>query len=211
MQIEDLANRLGIKGDAEDIIKAYERQQAELDELRADDKTSKLSTRIAELETRNEQLTAELDELRAAKRQTECDALIESLAAEGVIARGGGRETLLRKYYEQGRIDDAQELATSYREDAPSSAKADEADAKDPPAELPEALRQRQSPPSTALDGGEPATDTQQGTGEPNYVALFAKLPLHIRELAGPKMAANPKRYFDLNPKQAEAVGLVTA
>ncbi|MEM9488598.1 MAG: hypothetical protein AAGC55_05610, partial [Myxococcota bacterium] len=157
----------------------------------------------AELEAKNTELKTAAAEREKAQRASECDELVAGLVEGGHIAAGGSAETLIRTCYADGNYDYAKKLADSYREESDDGDSA--AGEKKAPTARPE-LEKRQTPASATL-GANGAAAGPAVPAVPDFAAAFGRLPETVREFAG-HWANNPRRYFQLNPVRAEAVGL---
>ena len=199
MEWNDVIVKLGL-GDCAgpaDVANEMARLNAEVGELKTKLSANQpvldgLRAEKAALEDKNATLTARVAELEQVAVQTECDQLVEALADEGRIIPGSARETLIRECYGDGNIAFAEKLAAQYREEAPLVPVA--------------ASTERQSSPAAELNAR--GTQVARGEGgEVDYAKLFASLPDHVREMAGP-LASEPERFIKSNPKLCAELGL---
>lgn len=195
MNLEELAKKLGLDGEAtaETIVLEFKKLSALADERGS--KISALIAQVAGLEAQSAELEATIAGHEKEARDAECAALIAELAEAGHIRADGSAAELIRECYAAGKVEYAKKLADSYR-DSPQPANEPE------PAPKPE-LETRQTP-LTASEG----TTGADVRAEPDWTAAFARLPQHVREVAGPEWAKKPKLYFQRNPTRAAALGI---
>ena len=204
MSLKELAKQIGLDGEVNEqtIVLEFKRMSALADERGS--KIDELTGQIKALEAKNAELDATVASHEKAEREAECAALVGELVEGGYIRAEGSAAELIAECYAAGNIDYAKKLAASYRDRSPT---ADEPVAKpEEPASKPE-LEARQTPPGAVLAAskGSQATETPV---EPDWTAAFARLPQHVREMAGAQWAKDPKRYFQRNPARALELGI---
>lgn len=179
MELSVLLSVLGLPADTDEstALQRITVLRSEHDTLSA--KAETLATEVAARDGQVAALTHELARLKADIATAALDSKLAALTADARIT--DAQADIIREMHAGGQTDAAMKLAQSF-EQAPRT--------------VPTGPRQ-----SLRSDDAGSNVKPQVSTpaGELDWQALAGELPAHIRQLAGPTLAADPRRFIEAN------------